>query len=90
MNGPTSPQPLSSALIVNGFQLGLTEVNMIACCLPFLASYTMEANYAVEENWTLLMDTANGFASLFVFTLPKDMGCEMRSLLTTVLSVIVL
>lgn len=27
-----------SALIVNGFQLRLTGVNMIACCLPFLAS----------------------------------------------------
>ena len=79
MNGPTSPQPLSSALIVNGFQLGLTGVNMIACCLPFLASY--HGSQLCMSSCRGELDTANGFASLFVFTLPKDMGCEMRSLL---------
>lgn len=85
---PMSPQPLLSLLIVNGFQLGFAGVNMIACCLPFLASFHESQLCMSSSGW--LLDTANSSASPFVFTLLKDMGCEMRSLLTTVLSMIVL
>lgn len=76
------------ALIVNGFQLQLTGVNMIAGCLPSLASFHGSQLCMSSDGWAL--DAANGSAFAFVFTLLRDMSCEMRSQLTTVPSLIVL
>lgn len=86
MDCPTSPYPLLSQMIVKGFQLGFTEFNMIARCLSFLASFHRSQLCISRSRGAL--DAANGSASAFVFTLLRDMGCEMRSLLTTVLSVL--
>lgn len=47
-----------SALIVNGFQLRPTGVNMIACCLPFLASLYGSQLRASGGGWAV--DAANG------------------------------
>lgn len=47
-----------AALIVNGFQLRPTGVNMIACCLPFLASLHGSQLRASGSGWAV--DAANG------------------------------